>query len=394
MQRPLTLFLALFFTITSASAETVLVIPFFGLSSSPDLDWISESISQTLHEALASRGILVSSRDDRQEVYRRLSIRQNARLTRASVLKVAEALDAAWVIYGEFQFLPAAEATSRGTLRLAAFLLDTKQMRKGPEFVEQGPLEELARLQNQLAWQALRFLAPHSTPSVAQFLLEQPPVRVDAMENYIRGLLASAPEQKHRYFTQAARLDPGFSRPCFELGWLYWEKKEYRLAAGWLSRVKPADPRYLEANFLLGLCRYYTSDYEGARTAFELVAQSVPLNEVFNDLAAAQSRRNLPQALENFEKALEGDPSDPDYHFNVGYVLWKRRDFAAAAERFRAALERNPEDTQATSLLGRCLQKSGPRPGDPRSDGLERLKHNFEERAYRELKAQLDSKKP
>jgi len=32
-------------------------------------------------------------------------------------------------------------------------------------------------------------------------------LRVDAIENYIRGLVASAPEQKHRFFTQAARLD-------------------------------------------------------------------------------------------------------------------------------------------------------------------------------------------
>jgi hypothetical protein len=43
-------------------------------------------------------------------------------------------------------------------------------------------------------------------------------------------------------------------------------------------------------------------------------------------------------------------------------------------------------------MLGRCLKKSGPRPGDPRSEGLERLKYNYEERAYRQLKAAVRAK--
>ena len=59
---------------------------------------------------------------------------------------------------------------------------------------------------------------------------------------------------------------------------------------------------------------------------------------------------------------------------------------------FRAALARKPSDTEATIMLGRCLNKSAPRPGDPRSDGLERLKLNFEETAYRQLKAELGVK--
>lgn len=377
-------------------ADTVLVIPFFNESSSTDLGWISESISQTIREALASRAVLVLEREERQEVYRRLSIRPNAHLTHASVIKVAEALDASEVIYGAFQFTPAQDPSggSRGSLRITAYTLDMKRMRKGPEFAESGPLEDLAPLQSHLAWQVLRFLEPETTPPAEQFLKERPPVRVDAMENYVRGLLATSPEQKHRFFTQALRLDERFSQPSFELGRLYWDKKEYRLAADWLVRVRPSGPRYLEANFLLGLCRYYLGDYASAQSGFELVARSVPLNEVFNDLGAAESRRNLPDALENFKKALEGDSADPDYHFNVGYEFWKRGNFTAAAERFRAVLDRNPEDSQATLMLGRCLKGIGPRPGDPRPDTLPRVKLNYEEGAYRQLKAALESQKP
>ena len=97
-------------------------------------------------------------------------------------------------------------------------------------------------------------------------------------------------------------------------------------------------------------------------------------------------------SLENLKKALEGDDSDPDYHFNIGYALWKRGQFEAGAESFRAALARKPNDADATLMLGRCLSKSAPRPGDPRNDGLERLKLNYEETAYRQLKAELGVK--
>jgi Tfp pilus assembly protein PilF len=324
-------------------AEPVLVVPFFNVSTAKDLAWISESISQTIRESLAAGGVIVVARRDRQEVYRRLGIKPNARLTHASVMKVAEALDASHVIYGEYDFTPApagAPAGARGSLRIAATILDMGKMRKGPDLAESGPLEELAALETRLSWQALRVFAPETTPSAEAYLNEHPPVRLDAMENYIRGLLAASNEQKHRYFMQAARLDAHFSQPCFELGRLYWEEKQYGLAAEWLAKVQPAAESYLEANFLLGLCRYYDGDYAEAAKAFETVAGSVPLNEVWNNLAAAQSQIDAPEALGNFRKAIEGDPSDPDYHFNAGYELWKRGNFDAAAESFRAALDR------------------------------------------------------
>ncbi len=44
----------------------------------------------------------------------------------------------------------------------------------------------------------------------------------------------------------------------------------------------------------------------------------------------------------------------------------------------------------ATLLLGRCLKKQGLRANDStdaRLQGLERLKTNYEERAYRQLKS-------
>ena len=372
-------------------ADTVLVLPFFNLSNSTNLDWIGESIAETIRESLTAHDVLALDREERLEAFRRLSIRPYALLTRASVIKLAESLDAGQVIFGQYSVTPGTDP-SKGSLHITSRILDLKRIKQGPELNESGVLEDLASIETHLAWQALRALAPKTAPSEEQFRMTRPSLRVDAIENYVRGLLAATPEQKHRFFTQAARLDARFSQPCFQLGRLYTEKKDYRVALGWLQRVDRQDSHYFEAQFLLGICRYHTGDYAGAEASFKAVAESVPLNEVFNNLGAAQSRLNEPQTLENLKKALEGDDSDPDYHFNIGYALWKRGQFEAGAESFRAALARKPNDADATLMLGRCLSKSAPRPGDPRNDGLERLKLNYEETAYRQLKAELGVK--
>jgi cytochrome c-type biogenesis protein CcmH/NrfG len=97
-------------------------------------------------------------------------------------------------------------------------------------------------------------------------------------------------------------------------------------------------------------------------------------------------------SLDNFRKALEGDPGDPDYHFNVGLALFRAGRFDEAAESFRAVLDRTPEDAEAIAMLGRALQKpSARRSAIP--DPPERVKETFEESAWLQLKAVLQPRR-
>jgi len=382
--------LALSSMLPSLRADTYLVLPFFNLSKSSNLNWIGESLAETLRETLSSEGLIALDRDDCVEGYRRLAIRPYSLLTTASVVKLGETVDAEQVLFGSFDFKAAdASAKNRGTLQISARVLDLKHVKQGPELKEVGALEDLAALQGQLAWELLRYLKKEGAPSEAEFRERHPAVRVDAIENYVRGLLAVNPEDEYRFFAQAARLDAHYSQPRFQLGRLMWKRKEYKAAGDWFQQVAQADVHYHEANFFLGLCRYYTGDFAAAQSTFESVARVVPLSEVYNNLGAAESRSNLPEALANFRKALEGDKSDPAYQFNVGYALWKQGDFQSAMEHFRAVLQHDPDDEQANLLLARCTSRSGSRPGDARSEGLERLKTNYEENAYLQLKALL-----
>jgi tetratricopeptide (TPR) repeat protein len=244
-------------------------------------------------------------------------------------------------------------------------------------------------METKLAWLILHELAPASAPSEDTFFHDRAPVRVDAMESYVRGLMASTDDQKLKLFTQAARLDDHFSQPNFQLGKMLFAKKDYKTAAQWLSKVRQGDSHFLEGAFLRGICKYYDGDFDGAADQFTMVAGEIPLNEVYNNLGAALSRKNDAAATDNFKKALDGDDRDPDYWFNLGYSLWKQGRFDLAAANFRAVLDRAPTDQEATIMLGRCLKKDGPRAGDPRSDGRERIKTAFEDSAWRQLQAEL-----
>jgi len=390
----------------AAPPDSCAVLPFAnaaakrGAATASSADWLGVSISETLRDALEQRGLVTLGRDDLQEAYHRLGLSERSPLTQASVMKIGETLDSEQVIFGDFevQLAPVGAAgDSRGSLKISARILDRRHLRQIAAFAETGAIEDLITMEAHLAWQALVQLAPDLAPPESEFRSLRSPIRLDAEENYIRGLMANAPEQREKFFLQAARLDARFAHPEYELGQIHYQRKEYRQAAEWLEKIGPGEVEWHRAAFLLGLALFESGDYAGAQKALQPIAAVVPLSEVYNNLGAAESRRNLPQAVDDFRKALDGDSIEPLYLFNLGYALWKKGDFTGAAERFRAELERDPDDAVATMLLGRCLKKQGFRPGDSsdaRLLGLERLKTTYQERAFRQLKPVLSHTEP
>jgi len=372
-----------FLVLSSVTAwgSSVLVAPFANRTTEPNLDWIGESLSEAAREALAAAGVEVTPRPERQEALRRLALPATGQITIASGVRLAEQVQARVLVTGQFELMAAPEGSaSRGSLRVTARAIDLEQVTEKAEFAETGALEDLGRIQSNLAYQLVRSIEAKSLVTREEFDRRHPPVKITALENYIRGLMAGTAEQRHRFFTQAYRLDGTLWQPCLHLGRMHYEQENYREAAGWLEKVGPGWPESGEVMFLLGVSRFQTGDFEGALRAFETLAQGSGNPDVINNLGAAQLKLGQASALDNFRRALAADATDPDYHFNTGYALWKRGDFEEAADRFRAVLDREPGDQDAILLLGRCLKRSGPRTGDLRAENLERIKDVLEAR--------------
>ncbi len=389
--------LLLALALPASATTTIAVLPLFNLEDTPAYNWIGESAAETVRESLLAANFLALPREDREEIYKRLSVRTGVQLTKASVLKIAGALDAGLVVYGSFRVesRPGSKAEMTAPLRLSLHIIDLKRMQAGKDLEQNGTLAELSLMQSHLCWMLLKQLAPESTPAEDEYLRSRPAVRLNAMESYVRGLMASTPQQQGKLFSQAVKLDDHFSQAQFHLGRVEFEKSDYKQAAEWLAKVSKSDFHYMEASFLLAICRIYGGDFESAIQLLQVVSNEFPLNEVYNNLGVAMSRRNDSGATASFQKAIEGDQSDPDYWFNSGYTLWKYGQFAAAADRFRAVLDRASGDQEATIMLGRCLKNEGPRGNENRNGGHERIKTAFEDSAFRQLQAELrkDEKK-
>jgi tetratricopeptide (TPR) repeat protein len=305
------------------------------------------------------------------------------------VIRLGQSLDADYVCFGAFEVpVSTPDAAVRdANFRITARFIDLRKLRDGPEFSEAGKLSELSRLEEHLAYAALKYLQPDTTVRAEDLMSPQKTVRLDAEESYIRGLLSTSRDQKQKWFAQAAALDPKFTSPAYELGRLALEQKQYSQAVSWFRRVPPGDPNFAEARFKMGLAAYDATNYADAVADFSEVAKSYPLSEVYNNLGAAENALGrVPAAIADFRKALETDPNETAYLFNLGAALLKNQAYDDAAKQFQQVVTLDPDDEEAQQMLDRATHHDSV-VGGKQPD--QRISTSFDGTAFRELKAVL-----
>lgn len=369
-------------------------MPFENHSKAPGIEWIGESFPEVLSQRMALPQIYTISREDRIFAFDHAGIPGAAHPSRATTYSVAEQMDADYVVFGDYDF-------DGKTFTARAQLLDMKKARLAPTVQSSGPLTSLIDVQTDLAWQLLNQLPVPPTVTRQQFLAASKPIRLDAFENYIRGVLAANRQQKTKYFREAIRLNPSYTLAMLQLGRLYYDGHEYESAALWLAKIPKDDPVAGEANFLLGMAEFYRGNYDKAYAAFSFLAGRLPLTEVYNNLGVVDGRRGRRTAsIEHFNKAVAADPTDPDYRFNLAVALYKNGDNTGAAQQLREELQRRPNDGEAKSLLENInrgiyaptaagAQLLGVPPGAQVRIPMERIKRNYDEASYRQLELEI-----
>lgn len=387
----------------SSEVKSLLVFPFENLSPRADFNWISESFAQVLSSRLPQPDNYVLDRDERNAAYMQLGMPTDAPLTLASQFKVAQTLGVDWAIMGNFN-------VTDNLLVAHAQLLNVKALKLSLPLEVSGDLTELVDLQTRLVWRLLATHDPSFTVgSEEDFRHNFHDMRLDAFENYVRGLLAADDASRLHFFSESARLDPTDRRAAFALGQYYFEHKDYADSARWLGKIEESDANYSESLFLRAVDEFFMGREQSAEKDFESLAKVLPLDEVSNNLGVLEARRgHYSEALENFERAFRSNPSDADFCFNRGVALWYQKHYPEAAESLQAAVQANPEDAEAHTLLavvygkldnGAAEQREldwlaghevGPAAGLP-GDVLPmpRLKKNYDGRAFRLLELTL-----
>ncbi len=335
-------------------ARTILVFPFENRSGRPDLSWISESFAEVLSSRLAAPGSYVLGREERNGAYAQLEIPPQTPLTLASEYEVAEILGVDWAVFGTF-------SVEGQRLAARAQLLDTQRLRLAPALEVTGELAELVDLETQLAWRLLAAHDPSFTVGKEEdFRRQFPEVRLDAFENYIRGVLATDDEIRIHFLTEADRLNPRDHRAAFELGEYYFDAKDYSSSAKWLRKLDEGDADHPEALFHLAVDEFFLGEPLAAEKGFESLARQIPLNEVWNNLGVMRARRGgYAEALADFDRAYRADPTDADFCFNLGACLWSLGRYNEAVEVLEQCLRLSEEDAEARGLLAAVLGKIG-----------------------------------
>ena len=351
-------------------SKTLLVLPFENASAVPGIEWIGEAFPEVIGERLNDQGVYVLTREDRLHADERLGIPATLRPSRATLYRIAEQMDADFAVLGSYRF-------DGQTFTASAQLLDLKKLHLGSEFTERGPLPNLMDVTNAVAWDVLHELQPDA-PARATFLSAAPSVRLDAFENYIRGITAPTHQEQIRRLKEAVRLSPEFERAMYQLGHADFESRDYQDAVTWLTKLHHDTADAREGMFYAALAAYSQGDYAHAEEWFGQLAARMPLTEVLNDLAVAQARLGKNTALQSFQRAVQADPNDPDYRYNYAVALYRSGDSGVAARQLREALALKPNDSDAKSLLDAVSAGA-----QPAKAPAERIKRNYDETAFR-----------
>jgi tetratricopeptide (TPR) repeat protein len=362
---------------TAGKDRILLVLPFDNRTGEPSLGWIREAAAALLSSRFTSAGFAPMSRADRLYALDHLGLPQGFQPSRASSLRLAQTLDADSIVVGNY-------ITDGPTLIAEGRIIDVPHMRMSPPVTVRGEMKDLIAVLDSLAWKLTRQLDPGFNVAEETFLAAGANLRLEAFEQYIRGITESDQAERLRHLQQAVKLSPGFAPAWMALGREDYNGQKYQEAAAAFAKVGRDDPDFLEASFYRGLSMMFSGDYSKAEGDFAAIARILPLAQVLNNQGVAVSRQGHDGSA-MFRQAAVTDPDEGDYHFNLAVSLRRHGNNAEALTELNQCLKFRPNDSEAQALLAAWKQ-----PGSVNVDPLERIVRTFDAVAFHQAAVMLD----
>jgi tetratricopeptide (TPR) repeat protein len=367
-------------TAAAASAQDrgriLLVLPFDNRTGQPSLEWIREAAAELLSSRFRSVGFDPMSRADRMYALDHLGLPQGFQPSRASSLKLAQTLDADQIVVGSY-------ITDGTNIVAEARLVDVPRLRMSDPVSARGQMVDLISVFDSLAWKLTRQLDPRISVAEETFIAAGKSLRLDAFEQYIRGITEPDQLERLKHLESAVKLSPEFGPAWMALGREYYAGQQYEQAAQAFARVDKNSADGLEAGYNRGLALLFSGDYANAEKAFAEVAKVLPLAEVVNNEAVAVSRQGK-DGTGLFVQAAADDPHSADYHFNLAVSLKRHGQANAALNELAQCLKLRPTDNEALTLQADWKRPEGQPAADSAADPLERIVRTFDAAAFRQ----------
>ena len=328
----------------------LIVIPFDNPTQEARLGWMREGAAILLTDVLSAAGAPVIEREERLQAFDRLQLPAHATLSRASTIRVGEALAASAVVSGTMSM-----EGDQLIVRARVVRLDSGRLL--PEVAAAGPLTDLFNVFGRLAQQI------HNTPALPALTNDRFAPSPQVFELYVKGLVAETPATARGFLEQALKAAPRFDRVRLALWDLHSEADEHERALDLVSAITKDSTLFREGRFRRALSLMDLKRHDDALNTLRAMQSESPSATVANAIGVAELRRAAThepgRATYYFSQASELDPTDGDLFFNLGYAYWLDKDAPAAMYWLREAVRRDPGDGDAHFILGVALQQTG-----------------------------------
>jgi tetratricopeptide (TPR) repeat protein len=172
-----------------------------------------------------------------------------------------------------------------------------------------GEMRDLISVFDSLAWKLTRQLDPGFSVAEETFVAAGKGLRLDAFEQYIRGITEPDQAERLRHLKQAVLLNPDFSQAWMALGREDYNGQQYEQAAAAFAKVGASDPDALEAGFYRGCRCCFPATTQGRGGIWRRGARSAAGRGLNNQ--GLQSAARATTALRSFVRPWPPTPTPP-----------------------------------------------------------------------------------
>jgi len=152
---------------------------------------------------------------------------------------------------------------------------------------------------------------------------------------------------------------PDAQRLTILIGMSHYGLGDYVEARPYLMEAAARDPQNLQLRLALAHSCLWSRNYQCVLDVYHeiltLNAESAEADMLAGE--ALDELKNYGAAIEQFRAAVKADPTEPDVHFGLGYLLWTQRQYPEAESEFQAELANEPTHAQALTYLADSLMQ-------------------------------------
>ena len=353
-----------YFARPSEAIDSVAVLPFLNDRNDPNIEYLSEGISDSLINSLSQlpnlkKVVPFSSvlryegkQIDPQAVGRELNVRTvlTGRLTQRA-----------------------------DDLLISTELIDVRDNKRLWSEQYNRKLADVLKLQGEIAREITEKLRLRLTGEQKERLDKPQTESAEAYQLYLQGLYYrrkitdEARIRSGEYFQRAIEKDPNYALGYAGLAGYYGSmanfgqmppKEAWRNSEEAAVKALAIDDKLGEAHLSLAEVRmWYDWDWPGAERELK---RAIELDPQFEEVESHAMRAEFLNAMGRFDEAIaevtraqEIDPLSKHFRSNLGYILYNARRYGEAIEEYRKELEKDPNSLQAHLGLGEVYVKEG-----------------------------------